>query len=85
MRSKETASVRSNLVNDTDALSDNILELVVVILELLFLEQDDLGTFGDVDGLAGQALGFTDKSQDLTIEIDVELEVLVMADEEGGL
>jgi hypothetical protein len=35
--SKETAGVRSDLIYHTDALSDYILELVVVVLELLLL------------------------------------------------
>jgi hypothetical protein len=37
VRSKETASVRSDLVDHTNTLSDYVLELIVVVLELLLL------------------------------------------------
>jgi hypothetical protein len=60
--SKETASVRSDLVDHTDALSDNILELVVVVLELLFLEEHNFGALRNVDRLASQAFSLSDES-----------------------
>jgi len=36
--SKETAGVGSDFVNNTDALSHDILELIVIVLELFFLK-----------------------------------------------
>jgi len=85
VRSQQTASVRTDLVHDSDALSYNILELIVVVLELGLLEEDELGTFGDLDSNTCKALGFTDESEDLSVEVDVELQVLVVSDEQSGL
>ena len=82
---KEGAGVGANLVHDADTLTHNILELVVVVLKLLFLEEHDLGRLGNVDSNTGKALGFTDERQDLTVKVDVELEVLEVPNEEGGL
>jgi len=44
MRSKKRTCVRADLVNNTDSFAYNVLELVVVVLELLFLEKNDLST-----------------------------------------
>jgi len=85
MRSQEGTSVRADLVNDTDALTHNILELVVVVLELLFLEKDDLGRLRNINSNAGKAFGLADERQDLRVKVDVELEILEVPDEQGGL
>jgi len=78
---QQTTSVRADLVHNSDTLSDNILELVVVVLELGLLEEDELGTLGDFNSDTGEALGFTDQSEDLSIKVDVELQVLVVSNE----
>jgi hypothetical protein len=85
MRSKETTGVRSDLVHDSDSLSDDVLELVVVVLELSFLEEDKLGTLRDLDTDTSEALSFTDQSEDLSVEVDIELQVLIVSDEESSL
>lgn len=85
MRSKQTASVRSDLVHNSDSLSDDILELVVVVLELSFLEENKLGTFRDLDTDTSEALSFTDQSENLSVEVHVELQVLIVSDEKGSL
>jgi hypothetical protein len=49
------------------------------------LEEDNLGTLWDINSDSGEALGFSDESKDLRVEVDVELVVLWMSDDEGSL
>lgn len=83
--SEETTSVGSDFAHDTNALSYNVLKLVVVVLELLFLEEHNFGTFWDFDSNTRQTFCFTNESEDFTVKVHVELEVLEMADKEGSL
>ena len=85
MRGKQRASVRSDLVDDTNALTNNVLELVVIVLELLFLEEHDLGRLRNVNPDTSKAFSFTDESKNLAVKVDVELQVLEVPDEQGGL
>jgi hypothetical protein len=85
VRGQQTTCVGTDFVHDSDALSYNILELIVVVLELGLLEEDELGTFGDLDSNTGEALGFTDEGEDLSVEVDVKFQVLVVSDEQSGL
>ena len=81
MRSKKRTCVRADLVNNTDSFAYNVLELVVVVLELLFLEKNDLSTLGDFNSNSSKALSLTDESHDFTIKVDIKLKVLVVTDE----
>ena len=85
MRHEKTLGVWSDLVDDSVILSQDELELVVVHLELILLEENNLGALRDVDSNSRQALGLLDKSDDLRVEVDVELVVLWMSDNESGL
>jgi len=85
VRSKETASVRADLVHNTDSLAYNILELIVVVLEFVFLEEHNLGALWDFNANSGKAFSLTDEGHDLTIKVDVKLKVLVVTDEESSL
>ena len=85
VRSKETAGVGADLVHNTDSLADDVLQLVVVVLELLFLEEHNFGTLRNFNSNSGEALGLTDESHDFTIKVNVKLEVLVVTDEESSL
>ena len=85
MGHKQRLGVRSNLVHNSVILSEDKLQLVVVHLELLLLEQDNLGGLRDVDSDSGDALGLSDEGQDLLVEVHVELVVLGMSDDQGGL
>ena len=78
---KQTTSVWSDLVHDANALSYNILKLVVVVLELLFLEEHDFGTFGNFNSNTRQTLSFADESEDFTVEVHIELKVLIVTNE----
>ena len=85
VRSEKTASVRTNLVDDSNTFSDDVLELVVVVLELGFLEEHKFGRLRDLNANTSKTFGFTDQSENLSVEVDIELQVLVVSDEKGGL
>lgn len=85
VRSKQTAGVGADLVNNTDSLTHDVLELVVVILKFVFLEEHNFGALWNFNANSGQALSLTDEGHDLTIKVDVKLEVLVVTDEESSL
>jgi hypothetical protein len=85
VRCKETTGVGTDLVHNTDALAYDVLKLVVVVLELFFLEQDDFSALRDFNSNTGKAFGLTDKGHDFAIKVDVELQVLVVTNEEGSL
>ena len=74
-----------DLVHNSIVLSEDELELVVVHLELVFLEKDNLGALWDLNANSGQALGFSDESEDLRIEVDIKLVVLWVTDYKSGL
>jgi hypothetical protein len=57
------------------------VQLAVVHLELVFLEEDNLGTLRNVNTDAGEALGLTDEGQDLAVEVDIQLVVVGMSDD----
>jgi hypothetical protein len=61
------------------------LELVVVILELLFLKEDNFGTFRNFYSYTRQTFSLTDESENFTVEVHVKLKILEMADEKSGL
>jgi hypothetical protein len=62
------------------------LQLVLVHLELVLLEEHDLGALRDVDRAdAAEALGLADQRQDLLVEVDVQLVVVEVADDERSL
>jgi hypothetical protein len=82
---KKRFGVWSDLVDDTVVLLEDELELVVVHLELVFLEKDDLGALWNVDSNSGKALGFSDESKDLRVEVNVKFVVLWMSDYQSSL
>ena len=85
VRSKERPGVRADLVHNTDSLAYDVLELVVVVLEFVFLEEYNLGTLWNFNANTGKALSLTDEGHDLTIKVNVKLKVLVVTDEESSL
>ena len=82
---KKTLGVWSDLVDDSVVLSEDELELVVVHLELVFLQKNDLGTLWDINSDSGEALSFSDEGKDLRVEVNIELVVLWVTDYESGL
>ena len=82
---KKRFGVWSDLVNNSVVLLQDELKLVVVHLEFIFLEEDNLGRLWNVNSNSGQALGFSNEGEDLSIEVDVELVVLWVTDYESGL
>ena len=62
MWNKKRFGVWSNLFYDSLVLLEDELKLVVEHLELVFLENDDLGWLWNFDTNSGKALGFSDKS-----------------------
>ena len=84
MRHQEGLGVGANLVNDSVVLAEDEGKFVVVHLELLFLEEDDLGTLRDLNTDTAEALGLTNQGHDLAIEVDVELVVVWVTDNKCG-
>jgi hypothetical protein len=82
---QEGLGVGTDLVNNAVVLTEDEVKLRVVVLELLFLEEHDLGRLWNVDSNSGQALGLTDEGQDLRVEVDVETVVVWMSDDQGSL
>lgn len=85
MGNEERLGVGSDLVDDAVVFAEDEVQLTMVVLELLFLEEDDLGRLGDVDSDTGEALSFTDQGQDLSVEVDVETVVIGVANDKGSL
>jgi hypothetical protein len=82
---KKRFGVWSNLVDDSIVLLQDELKLVVVHFELVFLEKDDLGAFWNVNTNSGKALGFSDKSKDLRVEVNIKFVVLWVSDYQSSL
>ena len=82
---EQGTGVGSDLVHNADALTDDILQLVVVVLELVFLEEHDLGRLGNLNSNTGKALSLTDEGKDFAVKVDIELQVLVVTNEQSGL
>jgi len=80
MWDQKTLGVWSDLVHDSVVLSQDKLKLVVVVLELVFLEKHNLGTLWDVNTNSRQALGLSNKGKDLRVKVDVQFVVLWMSD-----
>ena len=85
MWNKKRFGVWSNLVYDSIVLLEDELKLVVVHLELVFLEKDDLGWLWNFDTNSGKALGLSDKSKDLRVEVNIKFIVLWMPDYQSSL
>jgi hypothetical protein len=86
VRHKKRLGVGSDLVDDSVVLSEDELELVLVGLELILLQQDDLGRLRDINGTnSREALSFSDEGHDLRVEVDIQLVVLRMSDDKGSL
>ena len=45
----------------------------------------NLGVLSQVSGVVSKAFGLADERQDLRVKVDVELEILEVPDEQGGL
>jgi hypothetical protein len=82
---KETLCVWPDLVHDPIILSQDKLKLIVVHLELVFLEEYNLCTLWDFNSNSGQALGLSDEGKDFRVEVDIQLIVLWVTDYESGL
>ena len=85
MWNKKRFGVWSNLVYDSIVLLEDELKLVIVHLELVFLEKDDLGWLWNFDTNSGKALGFSDKSKDLRVEVNIKFIVLWMSNYQSSL
>ena len=49
------------------------------------MEEHDLGRLRNVNPDTSKAFSFTDESQDLAVKVDIQLQVLEVPDEQGGL
>ena len=85
VRHEQALGVRPDLVDNSVVLSQDEVQLAVVHLELVFLEEDNLGTLRNVNTDAGEALSLTNEGQDLAVEVDIQLVVVGMSDDESGL
>lgn len=61
------------------------MQLIVVVLEFLFLQEDNLGGLGDVDADTGETLGLSNQSEDLRVEVHVQLHVVRVTNDQSGL
>jgi hypothetical protein len=85
MWGKQRTSIRPDFVDNSYALTNNILELVVVVFELVLLQQYNLSRLRNLDANTCKTLGLSDESEDLTVEVDIQFKILVMTDEESCL
>jgi hypothetical protein len=85
MGNEERLGVGSDFVDDAVVFAEDEVQLTVVVLELFFLQKDDLGGLRNVDSNTGEALSFTDEGKDLSVKVDVESVVVGVTDDEGSL
>ena len=85
MWNKKRFGVWSDLVDNAVVFLEDELKLVVVHLELVFLEKDDLGALWDVDSNSGKTFGFSDEGKDLRVEVNIKFVVLWMSDYQSSL
>jgi hypothetical protein len=85
VRSKDVLGDGLDLADNSFVLTKKVVEFVEVHLELFFLEEDDSGRFRDADLDSFEALGFSDKFEDVVVKVDDELLVLFMTNDQGGL
>lgn len=85
VRHEQALGVGPDLVDNSVVLSQDEVKLTVVHLELVFLKKDNFGALRNVDTNTREALGFTNESQDLAVEVDVQLVVVGVSDYESGL
>jgi len=82
---QEGLGVGADLVHDSVVLAQHEVKLRVVVLELLLLQEDNLGRLGNVDSNTGEALSLTDESENLGVEVHVQTIVVGVTNDEGGL
>jgi len=82
---KKRFGVWSDLVDNSIVFLKDELKLIIVHLELVFLEKDDLGALWNVNTDSRKAFGFSDKSEDFRVEVNVKFVVLWMSDYQSGL
>ena len=85
MWNKKRFGVWSDLVDNAVVFLEDELKLVVVHLELVFLEKDDLGALWDVDSNSGKTFGFSDEGKDLRVEVNIKFVVLWMSNYQSSL
>ena len=82
---KKRFGVWSDLVDNSIVFLKDELKLIIVHLELVFLEKDDLGALWNVNTDSRKAFGFSDKSEDFRVEVNVKFVVLWMSDYQSCL
>jgi hypothetical protein len=82
---KKRFGVWSDLVDNSVILTEHKLELIVVHFEFVFLKENNFGAFWDLNANSRQALGLSNESENLRVEVDIELIVLWVTDYECGL
>jgi hypothetical protein len=82
---KKRFGVWSDLVDNSVILTEHKMELIVVHFEFVFLKENNFGAFWDLNANSRQALGLSNESENLRVEVDIELIVLWVTDYECGL
>jgi len=85
MWNKKTLGVWSDLVDNSIVFLKDKLKLIIVHLEFVFLKKDDLGAFWNVNSNSGKAFGFSNKSKDFRVEVNVKFIVLWVPDYQSSL
>ena len=57
----------------------------MVVLEFLFLKEDNLSTLRNVNSNTGQALSFTNESKDLRVEVNIKLVIVGVTNDKSSL
>jgi hypothetical protein len=82
---QEGLGVWADLVHNAVVFAENELELIVVRFKFVFLKENNLGGLWDFDTNAGKALGFANEGQDFAIEVNIQLVVVGVTNDKGGL
>ena len=80
MWNKKTLGIWSDFVHNPVIFSQDKLKFIVVHLELIFLKEDNLGTFWDINSNSGKTFCFSDQCQDFRVKVHVELVVFWVTD-----
>jgi len=85
VRNEQALGVGSDLVDDAIILSQDEVKFAVVHLELVFLKQDNLCAFWNINTDSRKALSLTYQSEDLRVKVDIQLVVVGVSNDKGSL
>mmetsp|Transcript_23248 Transcript_23248/g.48265 ORF Transcript_23248/g.48265 Transcript_23248/m.48265 type:complete len:321 (-) Transcript_23248:1451-2413(-) len=85
VRAQDHGGDRDDFSDDTVVLGEGPVKLIIESLELLLLEESNLGRLRNLNSHAIKALSLADELENFMVEVDVELAIIRVANDEGSL